>query len=108
MKKNSQWLASALLCVQGLAPPAAYAQTNTADPAQLVPPVVYQSVFTGGPKGVETTSTDWKKANAEVGQFRRGHLDILKWEERQTRSSATPPSRVLWPELSPTQTQVAP
>jgi hypothetical protein len=25
---------------------------------------------------------DWKKANADVGQFKRGHVDILQWENR--------------------------
>jgi len=37
-------------------------------------------------------SADWKKADAEVGQFRRGHIDILKWEAQQEarRKSAAP------------------
>jgi hypothetical protein len=53
------------------------------DPAASVPPVVYQSVFADTPTGVEMESADWKKANADVGQFKRGHVDILKWEEAQ-------------------------
>ncbi len=56
-----------------------------ADPSFEVLPVVYRSVFADTPTGVETQSADWKKANAEVGQFKRGHVDILKWEEAQTQ-----------------------
>jgi multidrug efflux system outer membrane protein len=32
------------------------------------------------PPGVEDTVQDWKKSNADVGQFRRGHVDLLKLE----------------------------
>ena len=58
------------------------------DPAAPVPPVAYRSVFVDTPTGVEQDSTDWRKANADVGQFKRGHVDILKWEAQQ----AMPPS----------------
>lgn len=61
------------------------AQANVTDPGASVPPVVYQSVFNQSPTGVETKSVDWKKANAEVGQFKRGHVDILKWDESQAK-----------------------
>lgn len=52
-------------------------------PTALVPPVLYRSVFIDTPTGVETEESDWKRANAEVGQFKRGHMDILRWEEAQ-------------------------
>jgi hypothetical protein len=45
-----------------------------------VPAVTYRSVFTDLPQGVEETVVDWKAANATVGQFKRGHADLLKWE----------------------------
>jgi hypothetical protein len=61
----------------------AFAQAGVADPSVAVPPVTYRSVFPDTPKGVETRSVDWKAANAEVGQFRNGHADILKWEAGQ-------------------------
>lgn len=48
-----------------------------------VPPVAYRSVFLDVPKGVETTVLDWKASNANVGQFKRGHADVLKWEQEQ-------------------------
>ena len=99
--KQSSLLARVLLCACAAAPGLALAQGVTAgkntpiatvpatasvtDPAAAVPPVVYQSVFEGTPTGVEMESADWKKANAEVGQFKRGHVDILKWDEAQTK-----------------------
>ena len=50
------------------------------DPAVPVPAVVYRSVFGGASAGVESGTVDWRSANETVGQFRRGHVDILKWE----------------------------
>ena len=64
----------------------AKAQTRVdevASPTAYAPPVVYRSVFVDTPTGIETAETDWKKANAAVGQFKRGHIDILRAEEAQ-------------------------
>lgn len=55
-----------------------------------VPAVVYRSVFADLPQGVEDTVLDWKAANAAVGQFKRGHADLLKWEQEQARKTAPP------------------
>lgn len=104
--KKSHFLASMLFCSSMTAPGIAWAQTTPAgmtssqvkpaltatvtDPGAPVSPVVYQSVFAGTPTGVEMESADWKKANAEVGQFKRGHADILKWDEAQTQGSMQP------------------
>lgn len=60
---------------------------SVTDPRAPVPPTVYQSVFQNTPKGVETESDNWRKANEEVGKFLRGHVDILKWEEAQAAKS---------------------
>lgn len=102
----SRWLSRAMsavtqipLALAVVASEAASAQTSApvspsaawADPSAQVPPVVYRSVFADTPTGVETQSTDWKKANAEVGQFKRGHIDILKWEEAQTQQRVPTP-----------------
>ncbi len=105
MKKSYFFLGMLLFC-SITAPGIAWAQATPAgvvpspskpastatvtDPAATVPPVVYQSVFAGTPTGVEMESADWKKANAEVGQFKRGHVDILKWEEAQTPAPMQP------------------
>jgi hypothetical protein len=68
--------ASALLCV------AAWAQ-SPADPSVRVPAVAYRSVFADTPTGVEAQLLDWKRANAGVAQFPRGHVDVLKGERAQ-------------------------
>ena len=59
--------------------------------ALLAAPALYRSAFAGVPTGVEQTRVDWKKANADVGQFKRGHADLLKWEQEQAKA-ANPPS----------------
>lgn len=61
-------------------------QPHPTDASVAVSPVVYQSVFADTPTGVEVKTIDWKKANADVGQFSRGHVDILKWEDAQSRA----------------------
>lgn len=79
-----------------IASPLAWAQAPTpaaadpADPAAAVPRVAYRSVFADTPTGVEAERADWKKANADVGQFRRGHVDLLKWEEERARTTPAP------------------
>lgn len=57
-----------------------------------VPPALYRSVFADLPSGVEATRVDWKKANADVGQFKRGHADLLKWEQEQAKAAGRPSS----------------
>ena len=78
-------MATAIISSLSFPVTSALAQAVVTDPGASVPPVVYQSVFNQSPTGVETKSADWKKANAEVGQFKRGHVDILKWEESQAK-----------------------
>ena len=83
MLKLSIPLAGALLCIYGLVQAQTPVDLALAQPGSTVPPVIYRSVFpataaTQG--GVETAATGWAKANAEVGQFTRGHRDILQAE----------------------------
>lgn len=63
---------------------------SAAQASTPVPALLYRSVFTDLPKGVETDAQDWKAANAAVGQFRRGHLDLLKWERAQSGTPSPP------------------
>jgi len=71
-------LAGALLCAP------VFAQLpSEVDPNMTVPPVAYRSVFASTPAGMEMQASDWKEANAQAGQFRRGHADVLKWEQAQ-------------------------
>ena len=55
--------------------------------ALLAALALYRSAFAGVPTGVEHTRVDWKKANADVGQFKRGHADLLKWEQAQAKAA---------------------
>jgi hypothetical protein len=73
-----------------LAAPLAAAAADPADPAAAVPAAEYRSVFEDVPRGVEEEMVDWKKANADVAQFPRGHVDLLKWEEAQTGGAPQP------------------
>ncbi|MCF8154012.1 MAG: hypothetical protein K9J34_07710 [Rhodoferax sp.] len=65
---------------------AAYPRANpqpalqAASPQTQVPLANYQSTLRGLPQGVESQSTDWRSANDTVGQFKRGHIDLLKLE----------------------------
>jgi hypothetical protein len=63
---------------------------QAADPASPVPAARYLSAFAGVATGVEPAADDWKKANAAVGQFPRGHADLLKWEQAQDGKPAAP------------------
>ena len=60
-------------------------------PGTLVPKAQYQSTFDGLPTGVEQSVVNWRAANATVGQFKRGHVDLLKWEEEQARQKPVSP-----------------
>lgn len=60
---------------------AAVPPAGAADPAAPVPRLQYRSVFQ--PPRPEPQALDWQQANETVGQFPRGHIDLLKWEERQ-------------------------
>jgi len=63
---------------------------QVSQPDTPVPAMQYKSSLAELPKGVEQSETDWKAANASVGQFQRGHIDLLQWEKDQARTSATP------------------
>ncbi len=78
-------------CAAGAAAQPLPKTDDVTNPAVFVPPVLYRSVFVDTPVGVETETLDWKRANADVGQFKRGHVDVLKWEEEQAaRRKALP------------------
>jgi hypothetical protein len=35
---------------------------------------------------------DWRDANDTVGQFQRGHVDVLRWEQAQQKDAPEPPA----------------
>ncbi len=63
---------------------------DAADPAVFAPPAAYRSVFADTPKGVESATVPWRKANDVVGQFERGHMDVVKWEAANPGVGAPP------------------
>lgn len=52
-------------------------------PSANVPPVRYTPLAPTGASGLAAEGEDWKAANARVGLYRRGHIDILKAERSQ-------------------------
>lgn len=58
LRKKPLWLAAFAVCA-------------------LAGPVLAQQM---PPAPVEQGSIDWRKANDDVSQFKRGHADVLKWE----------------------------
>lgn len=77
---------------------AAYPRANpqpalqAASPQAQVPLANYQSALRGLPQGVESQSTDWRSANDTVGQFKRGHIDLLKLENAPPAQPGAQPS----------------
>ena len=74
---------------------------QAASPDTPVPPALYRSAFADLPTGVEQTSVDWKTANATVGQFPRGHADLLKWERAQKKAQPQPQAAESAPSAPP-------
>lgn len=52
-------------------------------PEAPVPAVPYHPLQAAGASALVTEGDDWKAANATVGQYPRGHADIVKWEKAQ-------------------------
>lgn len=88
-------LAPAFAAAQAMPYPRANPQPGyrAADPLAQVPAAVYQSPLTGLAQGVENQSADWRRANDEVGQFKRGHIDLLKLENGGASQPAQPRSQ---------------
>ncbi len=84
----------ALLALSAPLPDAAQTvqQQAAANPQTSVAPVRYQAMAPVGASALPVEPGDWKAANATVGQYPRGHRDILKWEKAQppTPATATP------------------
>ena len=61
------------------------------NPQSAVPPAVYRSTLAELPRGVEDTQLDWRRSNDAVGQFKRGHIDLLRSEQQNAAPAATHP-----------------
>jgi hypothetical protein len=90
-------LAAWLPVLASAQPPAPAASTTEAPASSLT----YRSAFQDLPLGVEETVGDWRKANADVGQFPRGHADLLRWEEQQGLAAPAVPASGAVPGKTP-------
>lgn len=89
------WL-PVLALAQATAPAASTSGASVSEPS-----LTYRSAFQDLPLGVEESATDWKKANAEVGRFTRGHADLLRWEEQQGLAAPQTPASAAVPGKAP-------
>ncbi len=87
---NKQWMLLVVLGAPVLGPsqtlPQQAAAAATADAP--VPAIVYQPLEPAGASALVQEGQDWKAANAAVGQYPRGHRDIVKWEKAQPPAPA--------------------
>lgn len=86
---------AALAASWAAAPPLmAQSAASSSDPNAPVPALIYRSVFPGASQGLASDSVNWREANDQVGQFKRGHFDVLKWEEQAApvKDGATQPA----------------
>lgn len=59
-------------------------EPDPSDRAAPTPPLIHHSVLTAPVPAVpDRQSADWREANRVVGQFPRGHRDLLHWEAQQ-------------------------
>jgi len=79
-----------LAAALAVAPPLLAAAADAADPAVPVPPPAYRSVLPATPTDLAEEPIPWRKANADVARFPRGHADLLKWEAGQERQAPKP------------------
>jgi hypothetical protein len=87
------WCAAALCAAPALAEPSA--ALRAADPATPVkavavttpPPAPAQPLEL--PTDMERARAIWQQANAQVAEFARGHIDILRWEAQNPGTPAT-------------------
>ena len=73
--------------------PTAQIQIQALQAAQAEAPVPahpYQPLAPMGVSGLVSAQGDWKAVNATVGQYPRGHADIVKWERTQQAMPRTP------------------
>lgn len=88
-----QRFARCLALIASISSPAFAAEADAvSDSAAVVPTIAYQSVFRATSLGVELEKADWRKANDDVGKFTRGHVDILKQEEMDSKAMQPKPA----------------
>ncbi len=92
MKKTHALLAL-LWPVLGLAQGVPQQAAAAAAPDAPVPAVPYQPMPAAGASALVRELDDWKRVNAAVAEFPRGHRDIVRWERAQPRPATPEPAR---------------
>ncbi len=93
-------LAPSLALAQNPPPLKAFDFAGATDGAAPTVPLVYQGM---APRPApQLGAQDWRAANAAVGQFPRGHADIVGWEAAQAKggsgaNGAAPPATSAMP-----------
>ena len=92
--------------------PAAFDFAGAADGAAPTAPLVYQGMAPPRPVP-QLGAQDWRAANAAVGQFPRGHADLVGWEAAQAKAGngaigAAPPAAPMQHGGHPAMGHVAP
>ena len=80
-------LAPSLALAQNPPPLKAFDFAGAADAAAPTAPLVYQGMAPPRP-APQLGAQDWRAANAAVGQFPRGHADIVGWEAAQAKGGS--------------------
>ena len=103
-------LVPSLVLAQNPPPPAL---ADAAAPAAPTAPLHYQNIAPRPLQAEQLGAQDWRAANAAVGDFPRGHADIVGWEaaqakDRASAGTATPappaaPSGAHYPAMHPQQ-----
>ena len=100
----SFYLPGRLACLAMLTPTLALAQNpplpafaGAADPAAPTAPLAYQGITPRPLQAQQLGAQDWRAANAAVGQFPRGHADLVAWEATEAKAGnaatvSAPPS----------------
>ena len=67
-------------------------ETAAADPAAATAPLIHPAPATPTALAELPTGQAWQDAHHAVGQFPRGHADIVVWEKQQGATPTLPPS----------------
>ncbi len=92
--RHAHTLFSVFLAAGAAAADPCFAQVHAvaplaSDPTAGASPLQHRAMPSSG--SVEATYTDWRSANGAVGEFPRGHADILHWEAGQGHAESALP-----------------
>ncbi|HRP96236.1 MAG TPA: TolC family protein [Rhodocyclaceae bacterium] len=81
-------IARAMLLIAGLIPALSAGAAPPYDPDAPVPTPLYAAPPSAASVEAAMGDEDWRAAHEAVSEFRRGHVDILRWEAAHTAAAA--------------------